>query len=246
MSRRRGPAEPGLLLTCEHASRRVPNRYACLFEGAERELSSHRGWDPGALQIGRRLARAFGAPLVAGRATRLLVDLNRTEDEKGRFSRFGRWLPAAERRRILSTWHEPHWSEVERHLARMRAGRGRIVHVACHSFTPRLGGRVRAYELGLLYDPRRVAERRFVRAWREALRREAPEMRVRLNRPYAGWTDGMTTTFRGRFGAAYVGIELECNQEWARSAEGRSLWVPPLVRALRRALQSEAVHVSRR
>jgi predicted N-formylglutamate amidohydrolase len=56
----------------------VPEAYAGLFTGHQALLDSHRGWDPGALPLGRQMASAFGAPLFASTTTRLLIDLNRS------------------------------------------------------------------------------------------------------------------------------------------------------------------------
>ena len=44
-----------LLLTCEHGGNRIPPEYRALFRGATAALASHRGWDPGALALARRL-----------------------------------------------------------------------------------------------------------------------------------------------------------------------------------------------
>jgi predicted N-formylglutamate amidohydrolase len=55
----------------------VPRRWRGLFEGAEEVLASHRGWDPGAFDLARRLARLLDVPLIAHHITRLLMDVNR-------------------------------------------------------------------------------------------------------------------------------------------------------------------------
>ena len=67
-----------LVITCEHGGNRIPVPYRDLFRGQQRQLASHRGYDPGALVMGRALAAAFAAPLVVSTVSRLLVDLNRS------------------------------------------------------------------------------------------------------------------------------------------------------------------------
>ncbi len=49
---------PRLLITCEHATNAVPERYANLFDSphARKTLQSHRGWDPGAAELSRALS----------------------------------------------------------------------------------------------------------------------------------------------------------------------------------------------
>ena len=88
-----------------------------------------------------------------------------------------------------------------------------MLHLAVHSFTPRWQGRLRRCDIGLLYDPRRKAERTLCRHWQELLQAHAPELRVRRNYPYRGAADGLTTYLRRKLPArAYLGIELELNQ----------------------------------
>jgi predicted N-formylglutamate amidohydrolase len=93
-------------------------------------------------------------------------------------------------------------------------GRGRrVVHVSSHSFTPRLHGKVRQADVGLLYDPRRAGEVRFAKRWQTALLARAPALRVRRNNPYRGENDGLTTSLRKRHATrSYLGLELEINQ----------------------------------
>jgi len=54
-----------LLLSCEHGGNEVPPGYAALFLGQASLLDSHRGWDPGALELGQQMANACGVPLHA-------------------------------------------------------------------------------------------------------------------------------------------------------------------------------------
>ena len=78
-----------------------------------------------------------------------------------------------------------------------------------------LRGETRNADVGILYDPRRPAEKRFAMAWARAIRAAARELRVRRNYPYLGVGDGLTTTLRRRFPAwRYLGIELEVNQRF--------------------------------
>ena len=207
-----------LLLTCEHGGNRVPRRYAALFAPHRALLATHRGYDLGALDLARALARQLGAPLVAATTTRLLVDLNRSVGHPKLFSAMTQALPRAEREQLLARYYHPHRARVLAHLRDLLPERGRlarcpVIHVAVHSFTPVLDGHVRQAEIGLLYDPRRPAERRFATAWAAALRRAAPELRVRMNYPYRGVSDGLPPACRRLFRPrSYAGFELEVNQ----------------------------------
>jgi predicted N-formylglutamate amidohydrolase len=201
-----------LILTCEHGGQRVPRAYARLFRGAERVLASHRGWDAGALELARQLARGLEAPLVATTWSRLLVDSNRSPSNPRIWSDFTSALPASERARIIERYWRPHRLAVDAALA-AAAAHGRIVHVAVHSFTPELNGERRRADIGLLYDSRREAEARFCGRWMTHLRALDPELRIRRNYPYLGKADGLTTSLRNRYRETrYIGVELEINQ----------------------------------
>jgi len=212
------------LITCEHAGNRIPRAHAALFRGAQRALASHRGWDPGALQLARGLARALDCPLLAVRWSRLLVEANRSLGHPRLWSRFTAPLPEAERERILARCWRPHRQAVEAAVAAGAARGRRVVHVAVHSFTPRLGGERRNADVGLLYDSRRTREAQLCRRWAAILRRSDPELRVRFNYPYRGSADALATGLRRRYAQSrYLGVEIEINQALVRAPGWRRL-----------------------
>ena len=201
-----------LLLTCEHGGNRIPPAYAALFRGAARVLASHRGWDPGALQLARLLARTLRRPLLAVTTSRLLVEANRAPTNPRIWSRFTKGLPREQRLRILERWWRPHRQAVE-NAAAAAAARGPVVHVAVHSFTPVLDGEVRNADVGFLYDSACKREAALCRQWAAILRRLDPALRLRHNYPYRGDSDGLTTWLRKRHPESrYRGVELEINQ----------------------------------
>jgi len=180
---------------------------------ALRLVRSHRGWDPGALAPARALARRTGAPLVDGRTSRLLVDLNRSPGNPAVYGELARGLPRDDRAALLDRYHRPHWERVREAVARGVADGRRVVHVAVHSFVPVLGGRRRDFDVGLLYDPRRAGERALAADWKARLQAPPGRLRVRRNAPYRGRSDGLPTALRRTWGAEqYVGIELAINQ----------------------------------
>jgi predicted N-formylglutamate amidohydrolase len=212
----------GLVLACEHASKRVPLRYRKLFRRSDSLLDSHRGWDPGALELARQLARRFDAPLFRGVVTRLLVDLNRSLPSPTLFSEYALRLEEKERLDLLARYWEPYRHAVRRRLEDELARDRTVLHFSVHSFTPRLRGDERRTDLGLLFDPERPAEARFCRALRAALQREMPELRIDMNEPYSGVSDGLTTTLRAEFPKSrYLGVEFEVNQRFARGERAR-------------------------
>ncbi len=204
-----------VLLSCEHGGNDIPRRYRALFRGADDVLASHRGWDPGALALAKRLARRLDAPLVFATTSRLLIDLNRSLGHPRQLSSFTSGLTEAEKRALIADVYLPYRQRFEGLVAE-HARRGAVLHLSVHTFTPVLDGVVRAVELGLLYDPARARERSFAAAWARALAGALPDLRVRRNAPYRGATDGFTTQLRRRYDERrYLGIELELNQALA-------------------------------
>lgn len=92
---------------------------------------------------------------------------------------------------------------------------GQVLHLSIHSFTPILTGTARNADIGLLYDPKRPAEKQLCRKWQGSLVACCPELRIRRNYPYHGNADALVTSLRQRFPAEnYLGIELEINQRY--------------------------------
>jgi len=248
---------PAVVVTCEHAGNRVPPGFPAgggiPGGGATPDpefveaLASHRGWDPGALFLARSLASVLEAPLRACLTSRLLVEVNRSEDHPELFSRWSATLPETERRGLVRRIHRRHRRRVGQTLARASQGWTRdVVHVGVHTFTPELDGVRREVDVGVLFDPAAPFEARVARGWIRALEAALPGWRIGENKPYDGRSDGLTTSLRGRRGAVdhckagrYAGLELEVNQArvgrddpdggWARCRE--------LARILAEALQ---------
>jgi predicted N-formylglutamate amidohydrolase len=207
-----------VVVSCEHASNRIPGAYGRLGLAA-RVFETHRAWDLGAAEVARRAARELDAPLHLGRWSRLLVDLNRSPHHRNLVPEraFGlivpgnRALAPQERGRRILRYYLPYRAAVLGDLDAAIRRHGVCLHLSIHSFTPRLHGRVRNADVGLLYDPSRRAEGDFVRLAAGPLRDAG--FRVRLNYPYRGTADCLSVFCRRSFAAnVYVGIEIELNQ----------------------------------
>jgi predicted N-formylglutamate amidohydrolase len=203
----------GVVVTCEHAGNAVPQAFAELFAGQSDVLSSHRGWDPGAVELARVIARRLGVAPHLYPWTRLLIEVNRSEGHRAVFSYLTRQLDPQLRHVLLRDFYRPHRERVTAAIEREIQQSGRVLHLAVHTFTPILDGRPRAIDIASLDDPRRPRERAFSNAFLAQLRILRPALRLALNRPYRGWSDGLTTTLRAHFPAeAYLGIEIEVSQ----------------------------------
>lgn len=234
-------ARLGLVLTCEHASACIPRALGDLgLPAAVRR--SHRAFDVGALPIARALARRFRATLFAGRWSRLVADLNRSDWHARVVPRRldgstvpGNQLSRAQHELRLRRYWRPWRAAAEQHMVAL-ARRVPVLHLSVHSFVERLDGAERQNDVGLLHDPERPGEAALCRALKTPL--VAAGLRVRRNFPYFGNTDGFTSHLRRMLPAdRYRGIELECNQRLARTGPGQRRLAAALGEALAAALR---------
>ena len=204
-----------ILVTCEHGGNAVPAKYRHLFAGQHEALESHRGYDAGALALARDIAVAFDTELLYSTQTRLLIDFNRShKNRRSIFSEFSRQLPISEKQSLFERDYVPYRQGVEARIRHAISHQAAVLHLSVHSFTPILHGKTRTADIGLLYDPARSDEKAFCRQWRSALERTGSPYRVKMNYPYLGTSDGLTTHLRRIFdNKHYMGIELEVNQK---------------------------------
>lgn len=204
--------KPSLIITCEHAGNEVPPEYANLFEGVDEILMSHRGWDPGALQVAEFLAEGLQCSLYFCPVTRLLVEANRSINNPQLFSEYAVGLSMEERSKLLHEIYFPYRIAVEKEIEVLSKP---VVHLSIHSFTPVWNEVPRAVDIGLLFDPSRVFETDFCSRWRNNLAKILPGFSIAMNEPYKGTDDGFTTYLRTVFyDHHYAGIEVEVNQKF--------------------------------
>ena len=223
-----------LVLTCEHARNRLPP--GCSPDALERAiLRSHWGFDLGAWQVVRALSRELGASAIGGRWSRLWVDLNRRVDDgtlirervDGRLLSWNARLRPTERERRVLRDHAPYHEALDRLLIRRLVRGRRPLLLAVHTFTPRLDGRTRAFDAGVLYE----REGRLARALHGELRRSG--LRVRYNEPYSGMAGMMYSVDRHGKHHGLPCLELELNQ--ALFAESKR--VAAVIGAVERAVR---------
>ncbi|MEX2185629.1 MAG: N-formylglutamate amidohydrolase [Pirellulales bacterium] len=204
-----------LVVTCEHGGNEVPPEHAAAFEGAKDILDSHRGYDPGTLELAGEFAAALAAPLHVATVSRLVVELNRSPHHRALFSEFTRGLSTPARGQLIERHYRPYRDAVEARIADVIGAGAVALHVSVHSFTPVFDGVARRADVGLLYDPRRTLERQWCGRWRDALVQRRSDLLIRRNYPYRGVADGFVTHLRRTFSeASYVGVELEVNQKF--------------------------------
>lgn len=189
-----GGASP-VLLVCEHASLRLPVALGTLGLSPE-ALTAHIAWDPGALDVARRLSRSLDATLLFQNFSRLAYDCNRPPESPDAMPETSeiyaipgnRDIPAEERQARIDGIYRP-WRRVlaETIAGRKAAGRKTAI-VTIHTFTPVYKGVRRDVEIGILHDrDSRLADAMLARAARQH------DYRIERNAPY-GPADGVTHT----------------------------------------------------
>lgn len=226
------------LLTCDHASNRLPSRLGCLGLGAE-ALATHVAWDIGAAGVARRLADALDAFLIMPNYSRLAIDCNRPPGSaQSILARSesteipgNRDVPGNEAETRANALFHPYHDRIRAELD-ARRGQGRpAVLLAVHSFTPIYHGIVRPWHAGLLYG----RDHRLGRVLLELLRAE-PGLTIGDNQPYAAsdLTDYAIPVHGEARGILHTGLELR--QDLIPDADGQAAWAARLAPLLEQAL----------
>jgi predicted N-formylglutamate amidohydrolase len=206
------PKFSSAIITCEHAGNDVPNEYQLIFKDANEVLQSHRGWDPGAIEIARWLALKNNLSLFQCDVTRLLIEANRSIDHPELFSVFSKSLPENVKEEIKQRYYFPYRNTVE---SKIQSTSIPVLHLSIHTFTPFFNTETRSTDIGLLFDPSRKLESMCCTHLRARLSMLLPSFQIDFNQPYAGTDDGFTTYLRTKFlDENYAGIEIEVNQKY--------------------------------
>jgi predicted N-formylglutamate amidohydrolase len=201
------------VLTCEHATHHLPA--SARPQTVERRLlASHWGWDIGAWDLTRALARGLGTSAIGGRWSRLWIDLNRRVDDPTLIRRHAEGVELSWNRRLSRTGferrvlslHAPYHEAVDRLIIRRVVRGTRPLLFAIHTFTETLDGRPRPYDVGVLYERDRSLAHRLGRSLREA------GLVVRYNQPYSGMAGMMYSVDRHGKHHGLPCLELEVNQ----------------------------------
>ncbi|NLE01940.1 MAG: N-formylglutamate amidohydrolase [Fibrobacter sp.] len=222
-----------IVITCEHGGNLIPEQFQFYFEGKEELLSSHRGWDPGALDAAEYCADISGCKLICENVSRLLIEQNRSPASRNLYSEISKNFSGEIKDHLFSEIYIKYHRRVEDAIVKGIEECGRVNHFSIHSFTPVFNGVERNADIGILYDPSREPERLIAGNMKKNL--EGAGFNVRRNYPYRGISDGVSSWLRGMYGEkVYSGIEVEINQkfyygdqaEWKRVLKrlGECVW----------------------
>ena len=226
-----GRAGSRLVLTCDHASNRVPPELGDLGLGEE-AFRRHIAYDIGMRGVTLRLAEALGAHAVLSTTSRLVIDPNRGEDDPTLLMRLsdGALIPGnarvddTERARRLARYHRPYHDAVTSVLDRIvDAGETPLI-LSMHSFTPAWKSVPRPWHVGLLWD----LDDRVAKPLLAALR-EDDGLVVGDNEPYDGSLigDGMNRHGTNR---GFPHVLVEIRQDLVGGKEGQAEWAERFAR----------------
>ncbi|ALJ00607.1 N-formylglutamate amidohydrolase [Rufibacter tibetensis] len=202
-----------VIITCEHAGNDIPLEYATNFEAAGEVLTTHLGYDIGALELFEKFKPSADFSLHST-TSRLVVELNRSLHHPHLFSDYMPELSTSQAEKVLNKYYHPYREQAETKIAEWVSKDFTVVHLSVHTFTPQLDGKVRKTDIGFLYDPKREREQLLAARWRQQMHLKTKH-KIRYNYPYKGTADGFVTQLRRNFSnEQYAGIELEVNQRF--------------------------------
>lgn len=218
--------EAPVLLTCEHASERLPEGWRWP-ERDRRLVGTHWAFDLGARALTLELARALRASAVLSRFTRLLVDPNREEGHDDLFRSHAEGEPVLlnqaldedDKVRRIARYHRPYHDAVDAALAASQAP----VLLSIHSFTPNYQGELREVELGVLFNH----DEQPALALGQAL--ASRFACVAYNEPWSGRLGLIYAAERHALRHGRVALELEVRQDRAVDPRYRAALVETLV-----------------
>lgn len=231
---------PDFLVLCDHASNALPPGYGTLGLAAA-DFARHIAWDIGAAGVARRLAALLDCPAVLARYSRLLVDLNRGEDDPTIVMKLsdGAIIPAnrdvdpgrdaGEFAHRIEKYHAPYHGAADARIARARALGVVPVILSVHSFTPSWRGRVRPWQTSLLWD----RDDRLIGPLLAALR-DGEGLIAGDNEPYTGRLINDCMYRHGTLhGLPHVLIEIR--QDLIETEEDQAVWAARYARLLPQA-----------
>ncbi len=207
-----GEDASGVVITCEHASQRLPEPWQWPKEDA-RLVGTHWAYDLGAAELARALAARLRAPAILSRFTRLLADPNRPEDSPTLFRARADGAPihinlsVDSRDRELRL--ERYYRAYHRAADQLVANHAAPLLLSIHTFTPAYEGKSRSMEIGVLYDRDEELARRCAAHLDDAGFISA------LNEPYSGKEGLMYAVDRHAVRYGRRALEIEVRQDLA-------------------------------
>lgn len=214
------------IIVCDHASNHIPAEFGTLGLDAA-SLSSHIAWDPGAIEVARRLSDRLDATLVESSVSRLVADCNRPLDahdlvpERSELTVIpgNTGLSVEGRERRIALAHAPFHERLARVVDDRLAQSRETLLVAIHSFTPVFMGVPRPWQVGVIHD----GDMALARPVMDALLTEK-DLDVGDNEPYSPADRVYYTLERHARALGLRAVMIEIRNDEIRTDAGQSLW----------------------
>lgn len=227
---------PGLwLLTCDHATNRVPEEIGGGDLGlSDEDMERHIAYDVGAAGVTRHLARMLDCPAVLSTFSRLVIDPNRGDEDPTQIMQLydgtiipqNRNIDATETERRREHYHRPYHDAV----ARLAARAPDTPYIAVHSFGPKLVGRApRPWHVGFLHS----GDTRLSDPVIERLSQD-PNLCIGDNQPYSGHLPGDSVD-RHALSTGRPNLLIEVRHDLIRTEEEQAYWAGILAPVLQEA-----------
>lgn len=231
------------VVTCEHASNRLPKALKKNFGVPRAALDDHIGLDIGAADVSRHIAEKLGMPAVYSQYSRLVFDVNRHVRAASATPKISdplrdgpieipgnmKLTPVVKAARAAAL-HAPYQAAVKAEIdAQVAAGLSPFV-LSVHSCTPWMHGKKRPWHIGVLWDHDEKTGRALIRA----LEKQNPRLCIGDNEPYSLKDDRMKWAavrhHAGRRGLPHVLVEFR--NDLVGTPAGARKWGDILIKAL--------------
>ncbi len=239
----RATSDVPLVIVCDHASNRIPTALGDLGL-TEEQRRQHIAWDIGAAEVAYRLAHRYGAGLLLGNYSRLVIDLNRHPPDAAamRADSDGVAVPGNAdlsfdaRQARVSEIHRPYHTRIAEYLDDLLVHGVRPLFLAVHSMTDQLSdGHHRPQQIAFCW----AEDARWMRAASKVLEANG-DIVVGDNVPYAiDFTDYTVPEHAMRRGLPH--LQVEFRQDLIATPADAATWADRFVPALDAVLGDAAL-----
>jgi len=172
-----------LLLVCEHAGNAIPEKLQNLGL-SEETLSQHIAWDIGASALCQQIAEKLGCCAVLQSYSRLVIDCNRPPEAEdampivsgGVAIPGNRALSDEMKAERVNSVFQPFQNSINDIFKRNNI----LYALSIHSFTPRLQGQSRPWDIGFLFRSDKKSSKHLA----ASIRTRNPSLIIGMNKPY--------------------------------------------------------------
>jgi len=237
-------SEKPVLLICDHASKTVPREMKNLgLDDATMNL--HVGWDIGAADVARRLAKDLDCMAVLAGYSRLVIDNNRQPGDPTSIPATSddivvpgnQDLTEAEQINRTDQFFWPYHHAITDAIAHLwRNGLPPAVF-SVHTFTPSMNGEDRLWHIGVLWN----RDPRMAKPLIQKLRDHGEGFHVGDNQPYSGKDIAFSLDMHAG-GAGLPHCAVEIRQDLVTTPSGAEYWAEVLSDVLRDILSINDLH----